>query len=482
MKLLEKIYPQPPMGGLEISDSAVRLVEYKKSKADLHVYHLSPGIVENGRVKNKAGLTELFKKLARELHNREKLGLVLTIASSNVFIQTVKLPPAASRNLEEAAELNIQMVSPLRAGEFYYSWQRVTKGEADGGPIELLAAFVSREIVDDFRECLRQAGFDLVAVEFVSQSLVRELAEKKVIQPERPYLIAHITPEGTTFILTLGEQIIFHSFHSLKSEAEGMVVVADFMAALHEEINNISNFYSTHRGGVINDLIFVSEILGQEIQATFKEKSVLVLPPSEAMPARGAAKRFLSQAYEAASKEINLLGTSTEQLYKEKRALAFLSFWRTVLVSTLGFLLALSLGADLFLRDLGEKEMRASAFTLNEPGHRELAVLKDKAAEFNQMVSLIRGAKQGTPEIGRIAGVINNLAGVEITIGRLYISPLDASVTVTGTAVSDEAATAFKNRLAKEESFTSVDLPISGIAPAAGNRVSFTIYLQIANP
>lgn len=474
-KLLEKIYPLPPIGGLEISDSVIRLAELIKGNPSGQSYRLPPGVIETGKVKNKAGLVAVLKELIHKSPNRGKLGIVLTIPSSNVFIQTIKLPAAASANLEEAASLNVQMVSPLKQGEFYYDWQRVGS-QTDGGPVELLAAFVSREVVDSFALCLREAGLDLIAVEFTSLSLARELTRRKVVEAGKVYLAAEIMPEGMTFMLMQGSQLLFHSFRSLGAQTGQQIAVADFIATLKEEVQDIINFHLAHWGGTVNNLIFISAGFQNEIQGAFRDKTVTIFNPDEVMPVLGAVYRPI-----LGEKVINLLGTSSLKIYEANRALTFVSLWRTVLVSALGFLLILALGTDLFLRQLAQKATEVSALTLNEPGHRELLALREEATRFNELVSLIKEARQGETGIGRVAETVNNLAGVEISITRFYLPSLEDPVTINGVAASEQAAVAFKNRLAAEKSFTAVDLPISSIAPETGGRVRFTIYLKIAD-
>lgn len=471
-KLLNKIYPLPPIGGLEISDTSIRLTEFVKGNPSVQAYRLPKGVVEGGRVKNKAALVAVLKEMTHKSPNKGKLGIVLTLPAAHVFIQTVKLPPAARSNLEEAAALNVQMVSPLKQGEFYFDWQKVRETEA--GPIELLAAFVSREIVDEVAECLQEAGLSLVAVEFTSLSLLRELVRRKAIEAGNNYLAVEITADGTTFMLIQDNQLLFHSFHALISGA-AEISVTDFIKTLTEEIHNMVNFHLSHWGRAVDHIIFISAGLKAEIGAAFKDKMPTILNPKEAAPATGAAiRRILGE------KEINLLGTSSLKVYEANRALTFVSLWRTVFVSALGFLLILALGADLFLRQLAKKEAEANALVLTDPGHRELVTLREEAARFNELVALIKEARQDKQGVGEIAAIVNNLAGVEINISHFYLASMSDPVTVSGVAASEQAAVAFKNRLAGEKSFSQVDLPISSILPATSGKVSFTIYLKIA--
>ncbi|MBI2506823.1 MAG: hypothetical protein HYW00_01660 [Candidatus Colwellbacteria bacterium] len=478
-KLLEKIYPQPAIGGLEINDSVIRLVQFKGNTPLVRAYELPQGVVGGGELKDKARLMPLLKELARVSGGKRKPALVLTVSSNTVFVQTFNLPAMARENLEEAAELNARMISPLKQGEFYYGWQKISEDEP-GKPIRLLAAFASHKIVNDFVYSLEEAGFSLVSVEFTSLSLIRELKRKGAIEPRKPYLVVEIRPEGMTFILAFGDQLLFHSFEDWGNIAEGgKIKTEEFLTVLARGVNNVSGFYTAHWGGLVNDLIFINLSLGDGIKERFKDKTVTLFTAEEAMPALGAAIRPM---LEDGEKQINLLGTSSSDVFRQNRALAFVALWRNILAATFGFLLLLSLGADIFLRQLNLKTTEVNAFTLNEPAHQELSGLKDKASRFNQLTVLFKEVKQRESKIGGVAELVNNLAGTEIKISRFYIPSPDAPISVSGSALNEQAAIAFKNRLANEKSFTGVELPLSTITPETGGRVSFVISLRAGKP
>ncbi|MDP2650507.1 MAG: hypothetical protein Q8P04_00180, partial [bacterium] len=239
-------------------------------------------------------------------------------------------------------------------------------------------------------------------------------------------------------------------------------------------------FYLAHWGGMISDLIFVSSGLEREIEEAFKGRSFKLLKSEEMTPALGAATRSLSGDPPVSGKEINLFGTSSLEIFNLNRALIFVTLWRTVLVSTLGFLLLLALGSGLFLRQIAKIEV--NTLTLNESGRQELLALKGEAAKFNELVSLVRGARQGKPQIGQAAELVSRSAGVGIRITRFYVTSIDAPITVSGVASNEQEAIAFKNRLAKEKSITSVNIPISSILPETDGRVSFTVQFQVLKP
>ena len=478
-RLLVLISPQPPLAGLEVSDSTIRLIGGRDNSKQVSL-HLPPGIIEGGRLKNREGFKVVIRELYRRLPSkiRKHLNVVLTIPANDVFIQTFTLPPLHAGNLEEAAELNLQMVSPLNLRQSYYDWQRMDGSDPTGKTIELLGAFVLREIVDGFVQALEEAGLNVAAVEFTSLSLIRELRRQGRIEPGQSYLVVEVKPEGITFILTRSSQLLFHSFTPWGTIAgEGKAIVTkDFINALTGEVDTISNFYGAHWGGAVSNLIFItSRDFQDEIKEALEERPLTFFDPEELNSAAGAASRSLLQE----TKEISLLGASYLEIFKQNQILSFVSLWRSILITAFGFLLLLSLGADLFLRQLARETEAATTVDLNQPSHKELAELEGKASEFNQLVSLIKEIRQEESQTGSVLRLINNLAGAGIRVSRIYIPSLDAPVTLQGTTFNEQAAIEFKNRLVNEGSFTDVDLPLSGIMPGTEGQVSFSVSFQV---
>ncbi len=478
-RLLAVISPEPPVAGLEVSDSTLRLVDGRGASKQVSL-HLPPGIIEGGRLKNgegfKAVLGDLYRRLPSK--NRKHLNVILTIPANDVFIQTFTLPPLHAGNLEEATELNLQMVSPLNLGQSYHDWQRIGGGGPSGKPVELLGAFVPREIIDGFVRALEEAGFAVAAVEFMSLSLVRELTRQGRMELGDSYLVVEVKPEGVTFALARNGQLLFHSFTpwgSIQGRG-GAIATQDFIGALTGEVNTISNFYGSHWGGTVGNLIFIApRDFQDEIREALKERPLTFFGPEELTSAAGAASRSLLQE----EKEISLLGANYAEIFKQNRILSFISLWRSTLITAFGFLLLLSLGADLFLRQLAQRTEAATSLSLNQPSHRELTELEGKASEFNQLVSLIKEIQQEESRTGSVLRLINSLAGLDVKINRVYVPSLDTPITVVAATPDEQAAIEFKNRLAGEKTFANVNLPLAEIIPQTSGGVAFTVYLQV---
>ena len=106
--------PPPKISGLEITDSKLRYVAITDGRVKHLSYRLPAGTVEGGAIKDKnkftSALIEFHKQIARP---RKLINVVVSISATNVYTQIFNLPYVAKSKLAEAAQLNLQMISPI---------------------------------------------------------------------------------------------------------------------------------------------------------------------------------------------------------------------------------------------------------------------------------------------------------------------------------------------------------------------------------
>lgn len=481
--ILRKTLPPLTVGALEITDSLIHFLDLQENGPKQASLRLPAGIIEIGQVKDKNKLIEVLRELHRRIvpQKRKTLNIILTIPSVNVYVQTLLLPLVAAENLEEAAELNLQMASPEDFKQSYSGWQEI--GERSKGQIELLAAFAPRASIDPIKECLEESGFRVVAVEFTSLGIVRALKQEQLIEATKPYLVIQPVAEGINFIIIRDGQLLFHSFQSWKTiQEDGRAIeLGRFETSLVSEINNLLNFFSTHWTEQINDLIVVTSDLQDEIRVilnrAFPNLEVTFLGPEKVAALIGAVYRGgLSRK---GDREISLMEVSGLEIFEEAETLHFISVWRNILLATFGFLLIISLGSLILLRQLAGETVKANTLNLNQPETAELLALKEKAERFNQLVALVRETQFTNERLGSSIEFVVASAGPEIEISRFYLQSLDGPFTLSGVALGEQAAIRFKNRLINESRITDVQLPLSQITPLTGGKVGFIITFKV---
>ncbi len=178
-KITNAINPPLQIGGLEITDSYLRYVAIKGRKADFISAKLAPGIIEDGKIKDKDKLLGVLKGFHDQIVGKKKKAWVIaSISDSNVYTEMFTLPKSTGKDLAEAAKLNLQMISPIDFASAHADWHLVGEKETNGVvQNEILGAFIAKQFVEDFEQIADKAGFEIVAIEFPMFALARAITE-----------------------------------------------------------------------------------------------------------------------------------------------------------------------------------------------------------------------------------------------------------------------------------------------------------------
>lgn len=496
-EISELFLPAASVGGLQVTNSSIRFLRlrYGAKGGQLEIeksasLRLPPGIIEDGKVKDRANFVAALKRIHSQIEKNPKknVNVVLTIPTGDVYAEAFSLPPLHGGNLGEAVELNLAMVSPIPIEEAYHSAQ-ITAGDPKAGiPFEVLGAFAPKAIIDEIQSCLEESGFGVAAVEFSSLSMARMLSFYKVIKKDRPYLLIKLTEEGLIFMILRNGSLYFDYFHSWgkfgsQSGSAGVTVEA-IEQIIKSESARVLNFYSGRWGGQITGIILITPALIDEIsqflRTNFTGFEITVLPSNKGNlhGVEGAALRGLPARSD--DREINLMNPNAINAFWQDEILSFISLWRNILLTVGAFLLIIFIAGDMFLRSRAESipELPATALTGSEES--ELSRLRSEAAEFN--------------------GTVQTLAQMALSVDRAYplwaeinsqissngIVPLRFSFNITGeTAAIDgmgrdsNSVFAFKNALEESPRISSVDLPFQSLITQNNGQVSFTVNFKI---
>jgi len=480
-----KISPPLPIGGLQITDFAIRYVQFKGGGAIRGSLKLQPGVVSGGRIKNKETFVAALSELHRRVHSnsRQSISVVLSLQIVNVYVQPFSVPSVAEGNFEEAVGLNAEMISPIDVEKSYRSWQRVEDGVDASGSINLLGAFVRKEIVDEFVGALEEANFGIAAVEFASMSLVRDIENKKIVKGGKPYIVIGITAAGLSFIVARKGVPHFHYLHSwAEVQGDGNSVSLDNLKlAFETELSKVIKFFTTRWSGkAMTDVVIITPSFANEIgsllEKKFKGLKAKILQPQEVGVAEGAAIRGLMPRSQ--DMEISLSSLSAMDVFENQQIVNFTRIWRNVFVTALGFLLAVFVASNIFARqEFTKLAQDVNSFSGN-PDIEEFDKLRQDATQFNELVESAYAIRSQGNDLSPFISKMGEIAGEEITITRLSFQSLDTPALINGNAPNQDAAVRFKNRVVEQAQFTDVDLPLANVSDD-GNKVLFTLTFKI---
>ena len=492
IKILKLLNPQPSIGGLEITDFALRLLIFKAGQAKTYSVKLEPGIVVEGKLQNKENFLKALSELRSQITKKakKKIFVILNISAANIYSQVFDLPSIAEKNLEEAAKLNLQMISPIDVSEAYFDCQKVGENKPED-KIEIAGAFVYKNVIDAFSEVFLKANFVIVAIEYMPLAISRIVKDQASnFDKLASYILFQLNSDGLNFLIIKNSNLYFNyftSWRSLKGEKR-YISLEEFRSVVIDETKRILSFYNRNWTDQIKSFLVIAQGLNSEVENIigknfpFQAEEVILKKFNRIDPAwfgsLGSALRGLMDRSEDSI--ISLTSTGTEEETRRYTVITFIQLWQKIVFSFLAFILVVLGATDAFLNNR-IKSLDATSKSITIVSNKnEVINLQNQAKEFNQKVNLLVSAKSDVFLWSNFFTKIKDFASKNsVDISRIAVQGDGKSVTINGRAATEKQATGFKESLNNDSQFTGVNMPLAGIKPSSANSIEFYIYLKI---
>ena len=495
---LNILNPQPKIGALEINDLELKFCRLDGNVPFLTSLKLPVETIKDGKIVNRENFLISLIKLHQQIvsKRKKKICAVINIPDSHIYTQVFTLPAVGNNHFEEAAKLNLQMISPIDFENAYADWQMISKNIGPSGESEFLGGFVGKQIVDEFDIVLKEAGFMPSAIEFPGLSLTRLAADFGAFEDANSYLLLYVGGQGLSFNLIKEGSLYFNHFVSWQSVYgnERKVTFEAFKKFVVDEIKRVMSFYGSRFNGQINNFVLVSSGLEKEILKAVSENfSVKVQSltlkkfkdlPIDWFPVFGSALRGVIPRSQDII--ISLASVGTEQEFYWQKIIYFATVWRNVVLTLIGVILAVFVLTDGFLikTENSLNERLSTLWGEGNPIQRqqseivELNLLKRKVENFNEKIGLVSSAYGQRLSWTLFLEKMKELADNDIILTRLFIQSPQMPVLINAQAVNEAAALEFKKKLEGDPQFEAVEMPIAKITPTAGG-INFTIVFKI---
>lgn len=490
-KIIKALNPEPAIGGLEISEGALRYVVLNedKSVARHALTPLAPGIVRGGRVADHAGFEIACRALRAQVARRgEETPVVISLTPAPIYAQVFSLPLLTTERLEEAARLNLRMISPIDFDTAYVDWQMIGTDGEEGvrNQHDALGAFIESSVIDLYVSCVRRAGFLPAAIEFAPLSLARVVQESSDLDQREPYAVMSLGADGVILLVLRAGSLYFTKFLEWSAFGDAPVAVSHFQSLVGSELKRLLHFYTNKWGGAIHKVLVVNITSNKQLAEWIKKEfslEVFSLVGYHIMDrtwiiAVGAALRGLIPRVD--DRYISLARVGTEETVVQNRVWRFIALWRTVAFTVMAVSIAAFAFADFMLVRV-ERSVRAraeQAAGLAVPG--DAASLEAQAKHFNALVAKAARAKeQAQPRSGMARNIY---AAADETQAVLISVQLDVArniIVINGTAPHEQGVIAFKNALANNAAIAAVELPLSSIIAIPSGRAAFTATITV---
>ncbi|GIW65266.1 MAG: hypothetical protein KatS3mg093_245 [Candidatus Parcubacteria bacterium] len=490
-KLLKILKIKSAVGGLEISDSFLRYVYFENNQWIFISVRLPQGIISSGKIENYnafvLALLELRRKIFNNKNSNKILNVIVSLASVDVYSQIFTLPIIEGENLEKAIKLNIQMISP-EDSKNYSSWQIIDKNQ-NLMRLEVLSAFINKEVINSLQKALNEAKFSPRVIESYSLSLVRFFKQKvRNFKNDKNYLILNIDDNGIKSLIVRNGNLYFHYFSSWQEiiKDNRQILWDNFEVALIRHIHQVVNFYNSRWADEINGLFLITLNFKDEIKnIIFQNFTFPVLDLDLSLPESISPEWFVAigsylrgQISPKEDQELSLLGSGAVEEFIRRQTLSFFEFWRIFLSGALGIIILSLFIGNIFLSNiLNSLQIESVSISSGQQG-KEAKIFQEKIEEFNNLVVLINKIEKNYFPKNIIFKKLNEkLANNNINLKNLFFTDEKSLIKILATAKDEDNIAKFKKDLESDPFFQSIDLPFSEIKPDAEGRVFSISFL-----
>lgn len=493
-KLFSLLRVSSLVGGLDISDSALRFTYFDGKVWHLNGVRLPPGVMEAGKINDYGSFVFALKTLKSQAFKSRVLSgpinTVVSLSSVGIYSQVFSLPIIEGENLDRAIQLNIQMVSPADTSETYSGWQKISEDPMTLR-LEILSSFLDKATVDELTKALLEAGFLAVALESRALALSRLWREQGVgFSSDKSYVLISLDSSGLDFLVMRRSQLYFEYFIPWRDimDKKGQISTTVFDATVVRSLHQVLNFYGQQWPDTVQEVVLSATGLKEEIEKIVKENFSL-LPRElrfkvaedigpEWFVALGCGLRGLKPR--SNDKEVSLLGVGAEEEFRREQFMNFASLWRILMPAALGLLLVTLFLGDLFLVQTRSSLESQLLFNPSAEQSKESQTLQNQAQDFNHLVALIKGVQDSAVLKSQLLDKIQGLLTANgVTLTHFYFQSLGLPIILNGRAKSEDQIVSFKSAVGSEPEFKDVSLPLSGVV-SDQNGYSFSMTFRLA--
>ena len=492
-KLANAVNPPLQIGGLEVTDSYIRFVSIKGKKADFVSAKLEPGIIEDGKIKDTNRLLKVLSDFHDQIAGKKKkVWVVASISDGNVYTEMFTLPKVSGSDLISAARLNLQMISPIDFDTANADWHLAGERDVNGVlQSEILGAFISRQLIEEFERIADAAGFEIAAVEFPILALARSItALSDQFDKGKNYLVFRLGSDGISFGLVKNGELYFLHFvgWSAVYGAERKATLESLKKMIIDEVHKVLSFYETHWEGTLKNLFLVTPTFENEIRDAIARDfpSLTVEVPTLRQFKNLSVGWFsvLGSAYRGIiprdeDNMLSLATAGTDDKYEAYQMTNFVHLWRNISVTVLAAMLILLIGLDMFLAGSATTLRERLAGGSSDPVLAQLSGLRQEADRFNTMVNSLVRAKQERLVWSGFFKDMDAMAGDAVMIRRIVVQNSTSPVTIFGEATTQPAIGEFEKTLQANPNITNVQFQLASVSQIEGGRYAFSMSFSV---
>jgi type IV pilus assembly protein PilM len=227
------------MFGIDISDSAVKVLKLKKKRNFFKVDFISeveiePGIVEAGVIKNEDLLAKIIKKsviskIGKKLNTKYA---VVGLPEEKSFLEVIQMPIMKEEELKSAVLFQAENYIPMLLEQVYLDFQVVDNNKKEDDHLDVLIVAMPKTTIDSYLSCFKKADLIPVVLEVESQAIARALIKNE--SSSVPLILINYGKKNSNIIIFSGKSIRFTSSVPISSSQITEAIAKGLAVSLEE--------------------------------------------------------------------------------------------------------------------------------------------------------------------------------------------------------------------------------------------------------
>ena len=252
-KTFFKLFPPPkylniPYAGLDISDDAIRCIEYSSNRHGYTLQRfgtraLKPGIVDSGYIKDEKALIQELASLVQEL----KLTTVkASLPEERMYLFKTEVPDTDEDQIRQNIEFKLEENVPLSPADAIFFFDLLPDAMNTDGKTRVSVSVTPRELVHSYLNALQAAGLTVVSFEIQATAIARAGVPHNSKDPQ---LIVHVMNKKTGLYVVSSGVVCFTSTVPWGGEAmrgKNIADISDDIFSLRHEIERVYTYWSEH--------------------------------------------------------------------------------------------------------------------------------------------------------------------------------------------------------------------------------------------
>ena len=225
--------------GLDISDQAIRFVEFSENKnASTQMFlgeeRLSQGVIISGEIKKK---DELIKALS-SFRQKHRLSFVkVSLPEEKAYFFKTEIPKVENGGIRQSIEFRLEENVPMRADETIFDYSLINENHKKSEHLDVVVSVVSKQVAESYAEVLEKSGLTTVSFEVESKAIARSAIKKG---SKGSIMIVNIRDCVTVITLVRDEAVRFTTAFAMGSNLITEALQKNFSVSF-EEAEKIKN-------------------------------------------------------------------------------------------------------------------------------------------------------------------------------------------------------------------------------------------------